>query len=433
MRPAAALPLVSLPPPCPAGDPGPAAPAGVVLTIPDEVRALAAVWHAANLEVAAGRAGAAVQVLALPLASLNAYGLPGTRTGLLLEDVLGTEGTAAAAARHYADAATAAVAAADAIDRLGQNFAAPGATTPVGTGQSAPATLLSNFARVDTAVVGGDADGIVSLADLRAAAADVRLAPALRAAAQQLIDEPALFGLVEALDHDGTGGVRDRTIDASALREFLELRRHTEALYSALPELIALSDNSSELVTSSGLRTAVRDPTLTPQVREAAQWLLDHQQAWGVLARGDRPTSYYEEPISRESILRLLIDGRAFDGRPADARRFVQSLPLPRDGGRGLPLGLVSDQAVQTLANAALTAANGDLSEQVSIIAHLPETDGGVRNALISAMYAKMGTELDRVGERSAGGQTGACGAQRRELDGHRPLGLQRRAGADHR
>jgi len=377
------------------GDPGPTAPPGVVVTTPADTRALAGVWHTAGLQVGTGRASAATSASALPLPTLDAYSLPGGRTGTLLEAVLGPAGHAARAATAYESASEEAVAAANAIDGLG--LVPMGA---VGTGESAAQTLLDAFAALDTAAQGGEPDGVVSLEDLQAAAADEGLSAQVRAAAQQMLDDPELFGLVQDMDEGATPGLRDGKIRAAALADFVGVRAATETVYDAFARLVRLSGSTQDVVTVEGLARAAEDPTVPRDVRDAARWLLAHPQAVRVLGTppsASGTTDFHPTLFTRDDAIRVLVNGHAFDGRPADAQRFLDTLPLAEDGGRGYPLGHITDKGAQSLANAALIAARGDLSEQVSAIAHLPETDGGVRNALISAMYARMGAQMDVV------------------------------------
>lgn len=396
-----AVPIPPLPAASPDGAVPPPAPTGVVLTDPTRTRWLAAAWNTASVTIAAGRSRAAVTASALPLPLLDAYGLPGSRAGALLEDVLGPYAATGLAGARYQVAAEIALEAADAIDGLGETFMATVGGSFVGTAETAPGTVLEHFDLLDTAAEGGDSDGVVSLADLQAAAGDESLPAELRAAAQQLVDDPALFGLIEDMSAGGQPGVPYDKIRASDLQDFLELRDSTEAIYGAIPELVALSDHPNDTVTVDGLLLAVEQGTMDPEVLQAAQWLLDHELALGVLGLGEssRSSPYDSMPtmFSAENAIRVLINGHAFDGRPEQAQDFLDTLPVPVDGGAGLPLGMFSDAAVRSLANAALTAANGDLTEQVSAISRLPESDGGVRNALISAMYARMGADLDLV------------------------------------
>ena len=110
--------------------------------------------------------------------------------------------------------------------------------------------------------------------------------------------------------------------------------------------------------------------------------------------------------FTRNGVLAMAVDQQAFPD-PADAERFVLSLPVAdRHGNGGIDITLLSDEGVKALANSALIGADGDLSDQHAVISHLPETtswgergavtqNGGVRNQLITGFYDVLATRAD--------------------------------------
>jgi len=86
------------------------------------------------------------------------------------------------------------------------------------------------------------------------------------------------------------------------------------------------------------------------------------------------------------------VNWHAFAGHPEEAYEFVTSLDTAFDdlSGKtgGYPIGDFDDDALRALARAGLVGADSFI-EETMFVAHLPESDGGVRNLLITAYYAE--------------------------------------------
>ena len=179
--------------------------------------------------------------------------------------------------------------------------------------------------------------------------------------------------------------IRDRS------RGVAEFALHTAVAFEQADTLVwqhfAAFDTAAKggrrdgFISRADLRAASRNRKLPPEARQAAALLLRRNNGG----------------LRRDDLIRRLVDGRAFADDPQAARRFVESLPVASGGRSGLPVGLCSSEGVRALANAALAAAGGSLTAQQRIIAHLPETNDGTRNQLITAFYDILGDKVDAV------------------------------------
>ncbi|MGH1492258.1 MAG: hypothetical protein ACRBK7_23205, partial [Acidimicrobiales bacterium] len=106
----------------------------------------------------------------------------------------------------------------------------------------------------------------------------------------------------------------------------------------------------------------------------------------------------FEDRLSYTDIVGAAINRHAFANDPDAAFRFVTQLPTAFDdlSGKesGFDIRLVNDRALRALANASLAGADG-LLEQTMVVAHLPESEGAVRNLLITAYYAEVGQRMN--------------------------------------
>lgn len=289
------------------------------------------------------------------------------------------------------------------------------------SGEAALAIVAAYLADFDTAAEGGDPDGDVSRADLEAAAADESLPQHLRDAAQHLVDSPHLFALTAAVGDTGD------VVDVEGIATFLALNtqlRVVEDHFGAL-DIAHEGVDPDGHVSDEDLEAAAADASLPQEVRDAAQWLLDHDRARGVLGGYEATKAFADSDLgpgfimngggfTRNSLIGVLVDGQAYGDDPAAAEAFVNGLPVADDGGQGLPIWLASDDGVRALAGAALRDTFGDLTDQQSVIAHLPESTGAVRNELITAFYDMLAQRADGVfagdlsGDPSAPGHPGA-------------------------
>jgi len=286
-------------------------------------------------------------------------------------------------------------------------FLVPGGQPDVIAGDTALAVLQAHFATLDTADEGGDPDDKVSRDDLEAAAGDEGLPPELRAAAQYLLDNPTLYGLVDTGD-DGSGPVAaDGDITRSDLDEFLVANAHLRALRDHVDELDVADEGGDPdgEVSRDDLEAAAADESLPDDVRAAAQYLLDHDGAFRSVADQEEQAlyGYGGGSFTTTDLLGRLINGQAYVHDSDAARDFIASLPVASDCGEGLPIHMSGDDSVRALANSGLTATLGDLTEMQAVIAHLPESPGAVRNQLITTFYDMLAQRVDGVAADQAG------------------------------
>jgi hypothetical protein len=205
---------------------------------------------------------------------------------------------------------------------------------------------------------------------------------------------PDLSGYVTAafarrLQHSPT--LREAVAGRDALLTRRDVLRHQAAMraYATAWEHLRLFDTAAKggkpdgRISRADLAAVAGNRKLAPDVRKAASLLLRRLEDEG---RGS---------LRRDDVIRRVVDGQAFADDPAAARRFVESLPVAAAGRKGLPVGLCSDDGVKALANAALIGAGDSLSAQQRVIAHLPETDAGTRNTLITAFYDILGDKVN--------------------------------------
>jgi len=280
-------------------------------------------------------------------------------------------------------------------------FLVPGGQPDVIVGDTALAVLQEHFAALDVADEGGDPDGKASRDDLEAAAGDETLAPELRAAAQYLLDNPTLYGLVDTGD-DGSGpSASDGDITSDDLDQFLTANVHFRALRSYVDELDVADEGGDpdDYVSRDDLEAAAADGSLPDDVRAAAQYLLDHDGAFRSVADQEELAlyGYGGGGFTVNDLYGRLVNGQAYVHDPEAARDFVTSLPVPEDGGSGLPIYMFGDDGVRALANSGLTATLGDLTDMQEVIAHLPESPGAVRNQLITTFYDTLAQRVDGV------------------------------------
>ncbi len=289
------------------------------------------------------------------------------------------------------------------------------------SGEAALAIVSAYLAEFDTAAEGGDPDGDVSRDDLEAAAADTSLPQHLRDAAQHLLDSPHLFSLAAAVGDTGD------VVDAEGIATFLALNSQLRVVQDNFAALDVAHEggDADGHVSEEDLEAAAADTSLPQEVRDAARWLLDHDrarevlggyEATKVLAEADFGPGFVTDGggFDRNSLIGILVDGQAYGDDPAAAESFVNSLPMADGGGQGLPIWLASDDGVRALAGSALRDTFGDLTDQQSVIAHLPESTGAVRNELITAFYDMLAQRADGVfagdlsGDPSQPGHPGA-------------------------
>jgi hypothetical protein len=295
------------------------------------------------------------------------------------------------------------------------------------TGEAALALLLANLSQFDTAGRGGNPDGVIGLTDLQAVAGNADLPAHLRDAARFLLDNRLLLSMVSNVDRPTAYEIEpdDANLTADRLRLFLEFNHTLNTVALSFPALDTAADGGDpdDHVSVDDLRAAAADESLPREVRDAASFLLANGMLTQRMALYEnanvnrmtrntmalRPLTEDPWGFRRNGVIALAVDQQAFPD-PEDAERFVLTLPVADAyGNGGLPISLVSDEGAKALANSALIGADGDLSDQHAVIAHMPETTGwngprgaveqagGVRNTLINGFYDELAHRADEL------------------------------------
>lgn len=267
-----------------------------------------------------------------------------------------------------------------------------------GGGDTAVNVLLTYFDDLDNADDGGGLDGKVSTNDLEAAANDPNAPFELQAAAQFLLDNPSLLTLVDTgADSDGPTSADDE-ITRSDIETFLQTNEHLRNLvgYEGQLDIADEGVDPDGEVSTDDLIAAAADTTLPQPVRDAAQFLLDNDAARRSIDRGLDGWHPGTDNFAYQLAGRL-INGQAYVDDPEAAAAFVTTLPVPEDGDHGIPIDLVGDDGFMALANVALSAVDGDLTDTQQVISHLPETTSALRNELITSYYDMLGQRADTV------------------------------------
>lgn len=302
------------------------------------------------------------------------------------------------AAGEIDDAAAAALGSANATANL---TGAPGGGVALGglddyqpmNGITAPLALLDDFDRLDP-----DGDGKIDREDLEAAVGDESLPIDLRSAARYLLDNPTLYDHAEAASSDYTADT-DGTLSRDDLQTFTAMQPQLAVLARNFDVLDTAHEggDGDDYVSQDDLEAVAASTTLPLALRNAARWFLDHPDQLRAVGTtqpsswGDGKGFRYDDLVSRA------VDDQVFTDDPAAAADFVRSLPFPGPGGTGLKVGLVSDDGFASLANASLIDAGGDLTDVNAVISHLPETDSGRRNDLITSSYMDLSTRMDQL------------------------------------
>ncbi|MEM7272865.1 MAG: hypothetical protein AAF547_07290 [Actinomycetota bacterium] len=147
-----------------------------------------------------------------------------------------------------------------------------------------------------------------------------------------------------------------------------------------------------------GVNYAGRDPLRTIQLGNVPIIELAAEAEREGLADGPALTGTYRDGVSYIDVVGAAINRHAFANDPAAAFDFVTKLDTSFDDlsgkSSGFDIRLVDDDALRVLAGAAL-AGTDDFVEQTLVVSYLPESEGGVRNLLITAYYAEIAKRMN--------------------------------------
>ncbi|MEM7321458.1 MAG: hypothetical protein AAF531_00105 [Actinomycetota bacterium] len=147
-----------------------------------------------------------------------------------------------------------------------------------------------------------------------------------------------------------------------------------------------------------GVNYAGRDPLRTIQEQNVPIIELAAEAENQGLSDGPGLTGSYHDGVSYTDVVGAVINRHAFANDPDGAYRFVTQLPTSFDDlsgkSSGFDIRLAEDDALRALAGAALGGADGFV-EQTLVVSYLPESEGGVRNLLITAYYAEIAKRMN--------------------------------------
>jgi len=264
------------------------------------------------------------------------------------------------------------------------------------------------------AAAGTTPDGRLESADLSALVRNDRAAPWMRRLATNLLDRPALLAALTTAPRQHrarpasqqSGLTRESidrvlaAIDASVVLADHDLFEHIDG---------AITNGVDGLISQEDIARSLDRSDLAPEVRGVLSRLVATVQSDGssifdlldTATEGPNPRRGRGDGlVSYADVVATAVNLHAFADDPTGARAFVAGLPATFDdlSGRtpGLPIRAHSDEGVLDLAAAAL---EGPMSftTQVSLVARLPESGGGVRNRLFTVHYAALAERLERL------------------------------------
>lgn len=205
---------------------------------------------------------------------------------------------------------------------------------------------------------------VFTIGDLEALVDDPRSSPELAAAARFLAAHPDLVATTRAWE--GTGAILPShhagEIPLRDIRAFI-----------ARNDLLRRITGPNGAISPDDLHATIDDTTLETFGIDPDQFI--------ALAL----------PRNGHDLLLEAIHHGTFDHSPVLARSFIEGLPVHHVDGQNIDIFAVDTDAVQRLYEAAtadLSDSLGDFITRCNVVAHLPESTSGVRNALITSAYA---------------------------------------------
>lgn len=303
------------------------------------------------------------------------------------------------------------------------------------TGDNALASMVAGFSIIDA-----DGDGYLSFDELQAAADDSSIRPEFAAAAQYLVDNPALMQSAMSISEidswmNGDGSVPVASITAEGLTALVAQNATLRLLSdrAVFDEIESAKDGEHDGVLSAAdLRSILESDSASDEARAVAEHLLGDATALRWFGYGPNAgnlnnfgTHYTgDDKFDFDDVIAMTVNQQAFAADPGGAHEFVINSLAPlatwtEVSGKmgGIDIQLVADDGLRALASAAL-ADSPTLTDQVITVASLPESGGGVRNQLITFYYAELagrmndrlnlGLDPDDVLDPSSAGHTGA-------------------------
>lgn len=279
------------------------------------------------------------------------------------------------------------------------------------TPEQALTVIRDNADAFDQAAGQGSNDAVIGIEDLRAVAdADNDFDPDLRAAAQYLLDNPRFFDRVEVAN-DGSGFSKDITGDrrrddkfsVEDINRFLEQNEHLQVIYENVDalDIANVGHGADDNISRDDLRAVVNAedehgrPVYSQELRDAASYLLDDDAFFRELETSNGYRNIGTDgDLTFGDLNAAILDRQVLASDPAAAHAFILSGDAHLPGTNISDKNSIPSEGLRALAGAALSETS-TLSGAVDLIAHLPETNDGVRNDLITATYAEIATRYD--------------------------------------
>ena len=172
----------------------------------------------------------------------------------------------------------------------------------------------------------------------------------------------------------------------------------------------AMNGEHDDRISWDDVHRVADDETAAPELRHLAELFEANPLVFRMLDNGTAVSGAEtfnlliglggDDRISFADVVATAVNTQAFEGRAEAARDFVMGLPSVNDSrdvtGNLLDIRWFSDAGVTSLAATALVA-TPTLSEQVEVVARLPESRGGIRNLIITEYYRRLGNGIDAM------------------------------------
>jgi len=293
-------------------------------------------------------------------------------------------------------------------------------------------TINENFAQVDSAS-NGEIDKTGSIDDLKKVAENDSgdYDEELQAAAQFLLDNPTVFDMMEVLkDGDSVQVVNgrqtqtDNKFSQEEIQIFLEGQQQLKVIIEnqdvidtsqtgGSPDGVLSENDFKDIVNKKD-----RDGNYvhSQKLRDAAQFMLDNDRFYDLVdaaaTRGQHPgislsadgqnSNSPDGDISGQDLYLAALQMQIYADDPKGAREFLMNAdPDILDNFKISDEGSIPDEGLRATTAAALRDVD-NMDEVIDLILELPETNGGFRNELITAVYADIGVKFDEfLGEDS--------------------------------
>lgn len=295
------------------------------------------------------------------------------------------------------------------------DLSTPRAQEPPMSGGEAVDIVADNWETVRVAA--GDDDDTAGTEELTAIAQQTDADPELRAAAQYLLDNPEMYQMMEIMN-DGDRLVNyptgydeaDDKFNQQDLIIFGQGQDHLRTIYENA-DLVDVANKGGEGdgdLSRADFEAITEDETASDELREAAQFFLDNDRFYeavdSAISHGTAPeigvnggnSSRPDGTISIRDLQLSAIQSQAYTDDPAAAHEFIMGGNARIEGTDVSDENSVPDEGMRALVRSALQETD-NVGDVIDLTLELPETNGGLRNELITATYAELGVGMDEL------------------------------------